>query len=244
MNLIIFSSRQLSNLIEQLPTLHTRFALEIIYQGPNLLVLLFCGTYFLLPTPPIIGDSIFLERIPSHAGDFPAKTATLSPYSSRKLRRWSNTANSNACALCRPTLARLKSLLMVAQIFAELTTCESCNGGFGSIPAASSRSGNGSSRYGKTIPRGFSERAWESISPIILGPWSIASYCIKIYKSHLGIVAVRLFHQEPARTMGNLLTDYVPREITQVSRMTNIHPKILEKLPGYRGNRPAAPGSR
>ena len=54
---------------------------------------------------------------------------------------------------------------------------------------------------------------------------------LKFLENHLGVVAVSFPHQEPARTVGDLFTDYVPEEITQVSRMTDLHPKILEKSP-------------
>ena len=105
------------------------------------------------------------------------------------------------------------------------------------------------------------------------------------WRSHLGIVAVDLLHQVPARTvedpfiayvpgevtqnifvtnedfpnhpridtlelfnwkipgtMGHRYTAYVPRKVTQVSRMTDVHPKFPEKSPRYRGCRPVAPG--
>ena len=58
------------------------------------------------------------------------------------------------------------------------------------------------------------------------------------WRSYLGIVAVDLLHQEPARTVGDPFAAYVPGEVTQVSRMSNVHPKFLEKSPRYRGNRP------
>ena len=57
-------------------------------------------------------------------------------------------------------------------------------------------------------------------------------------------MGVDLLHQEPARTMGNPFSAYVPGEVTQVSRMTDLHPKFLDKLPGYRGSRLSAPGTR
>ena len=53
----------------------------------------------------------------------------------------------------------------------------------------------------------------------------------KFLDIYLGIVAVSFLRQKPARTMGDTLTAYVPREVTQVSRMTNVHPKFLEKSP-------------
>ena len=57
-------------------------------------------------------------------------------------------------------------------------------------------------------------------------------------------MAVDLLHQEPARTVGDPFAAYVPGEVTQVSRMTNVHPKFLEKSPRYRGSRPFAPRTR
>ena len=47
----------------------------------------------------------------------------------------------------------------------------------------------------------------------------------------MGRVGVDLLHQEPARTVGVPFTAYVPGEVTQVSRMIDVHPKILEKSP-------------
>ena len=44
-------------------------------------------------------------------------------------------------------------------------------------------------------------------------------------------VEVDLLHQEPARTVGDPFTAYVPGEVTQVSRMTDVHPKFLDKSP-------------
>ena len=69
-------------------------------------------------------------------------------------------------------------------------------------------------------------------------------YTPSSWKSHLVIVAVDLLHQEPARTVGDPFNAYVLGEVTQVSRMANIHPKVLEKSPGYRGSRPSAAGTR
>ena len=59
-----------------------------------------------------------------------------------------------------------------------------------------------------------------------------------------GLLAVDFSHQEPARTMENPFTAYVSEEVTQVSRMTIVHSKFLEKLSGYRGSRFSAPGIR
>ena len=51
----------------------------------------------------------------------------------------------------------------------------------------------------------------------------------KFLWNHLGIVAVDFLHQEPARTVVDPFTAYVPGEVTQVSRMTNVHFKFREK---------------
>ena len=56
-------------------------------------------------------------------------------------------------------------------------------------------------------------------------------YTLSSWRSHLGIVAVNILHQEPARTVGDPFTAYVLGEVTQVSRMTDVLPKILEKSP-------------
>ena len=69
-------------------------------------------------------------------------------------------------------------------------------------------------------------------------------YILSDCRSYLGIVAVDLLHQEPAETVGDPFKAYAFREVTEVSRMTNVHPKILEKSPGSRGSRPLAPGTR
>ena len=57
-------------------------------------------------------------------------------------------------------------------------------------------------------------------------------YTLSSWRSHLGIVAVDLLHQKTARTVKDIFTAFVPGEVTQVSRMTNVHPKILKKSPG------------
>ena len=54
-------------------------------------------------------------------------------------------------------------------------------------------------------------------------------YTLSFWKSHLGNVAVDFLHQKPARIVGDPFTAYVPGVVTQVSRMTNVHPKFLEK---------------
>ena len=56
-------------------------------------------------------------------------------------------------------------------------------------------------------------------------------YTLSFLKSHLGIVTVDLLHQESATIVGDPFTDYVPREVTQVSRLTEVHPEFLEKTP-------------
>ena len=45
-------------------------------------------------------------------------------------------------------------------------------------------------------------------------------------------MAVVLLHQELARTVGDPFTAYVSGEVTQVSKMTNVHSKSLKNLPG------------
>ena len=85
-------------------------------------------------------------------------------------------------------------------------------------------------------------------------------YTLNSWRSHLGIAAVELLHREPIRTVGNPSTAYVPGEVTHVLRMTMytlsslrshrgiendyLHPKFLQKSPGYRGCQPSAPGTR
>ena len=57
-------------------------------------------------------------------------------------------------------------------------------------------------------------------------------YTLSSWRSHLGIVSVDLLYQEPARTVKDIFTAFVPGVVTQISRITNVHPKILEKSPG------------
>ena len=45
-------------------------------------------------------------------------------------------------------------------------------------------------------------------------------YTLSSWRSHLGSVGVYLLHQEPARTVRDPFTAYVPGEVTQVSGMT------------------------
>ena len=54
-------------------------------------------------------------------------------------------------------------------------------------------------------------------------------YTLRFWRWHLGSVGVNLLNQEPARTVEDPFTGYVPGEVTQVSRMTKVHPKFLEK---------------
>ena len=56
-------------------------------------------------------------------------------------------------------------------------------------------------------------------------------YTLSFWKNHLGIVEVDLLHQEPARTVGDPFTVYVPGEVTEDSRMTKAHPNLPEKSP-------------
>ena len=49
-------------------------------------------------------------------------------------------------------------------------------------------------------------------------------YTLRSWRSDLSIVAVDLLHQEPPRTVRDQFTVYVPGEVPQVSRMTNVHP--------------------
>ena len=56
-------------------------------------------------------------------------------------------------------------------------------------------------------------------------------YTLISWRSHLGSVEVDILHQEPARTVGDPFTAYVPGEVAQVLRMTNVHAKFLEKSP-------------
>ena len=69
-------------------------------------------------------------------------------------------------------------------------------------------------------------------------------YTLKSWKSRLCIVVVDLLHLEPAKTVEDPFKAYVPKKVTLVSRMTNVHPKFLEKSPEYRGSRPSAPEIR
>ena len=56
-------------------------------------------------------------------------------------------------------------------------------------------------------------------------------YTLRFWTSHLRSVRVDLFHQKLARTVGDPITADVARKVTQVSRMTDVHLKFLEKSP-------------
>ena len=56
-------------------------------------------------------------------------------------------------------------------------------------------------------------------------------YTLSSWRSHLGVVAVDLLHQKPARTVGYQFEAYVSGEVDRVSRMTNVHPKYVEMSP-------------
>ena len=53
-------------------------------------------------------------------------------------------------------------------------------------------------------------------------------YTLSSLRSHLGSLEVDLLHQEPVRTVRDLFKSYVPGEITQLSRMIDVHPEFLE----------------
>ena len=69
-------------------------------------------------------------------------------------------------------------------------------------------------------------------------------YTLSSCQSHLGSVGFNVLHQELTSTVGLPFTAYVPGEVTQVSRMADVHPKFLKKSPRYRESRPFAPGTR
>ena len=56
-------------------------------------------------------------------------------------------------------------------------------------------------------------------------------YTLSSWRSHLGGVENDFLHQEPDSTVGDPFTAYIPGEVPQVSRMTDVQPKILEKSP-------------
>ena len=47
-------------------------------------------------------------------------------------------------------------------------------------------------------------------------------YTLRSWRSHLGSVGDALLHQEPARTVADPLTAFIPGEVTQVSRINNV----------------------
>ena len=49
-------------------------------------------------------------------------------------------------------------------------------------------------------------------------------YNLRSWRSHLDSMGIHLLHEEPARTMGDSFTAFVPGEIIQVLRMTAVHP--------------------
>ena len=69
-------------------------------------------------------------------------------------------------------------------------------------------------------------------------------YTLCSWRSHLGSAGLDFLHQVPARTVGDLFTAYVTGEVTQVSRINDVHPKFLEKSPRLRGIRLFALGTR
>ena len=69
-------------------------------------------------------------------------------------------------------------------------------------------------------------------------------YTLSSWKSHLGSVRVDFLNQKPVRTVKDPFTAYIPEEVTQVSRMADVHSKFLKKSPRYRESRPFAPGTR
>ena len=56
-------------------------------------------------------------------------------------------------------------------------------------------------------------------------------YILSFWSRHLGSVVVDLLQQEHARTVGDPFTAYVPAEVTDVSWMTKVHPKLQGKSP-------------
>ena len=60
-------------------------------------------------------------------------------------------------------------------------------------------------------------------------------YSLSSWRNYLGSVGFELLHQKPARTVGVPLTAYVPGEVTQVSRMTDVQSKFLKSNLGRVG---------
>ena len=55
-------------------------------------------------------------------------------------------------------------------------------------------------------------------------------YTLSFWRSHLGSVRVDFLIQKPVRTVKDPFKAYIPEEVTQVSRMTDVH-KFQEKSP-------------
>ena len=49
-------------------------------------------------------------------------------------------------------------------------------------------------------------------------------YTLNCWESHLGIVAIDFLEQAPARIVVGPITAYVSGKVTQVSKMTDLHP--------------------
>ena len=60
-------------------------------------------------------------------------------------------------------------------------------------------------------------------------------YTLSSWRSRLGGKKVDIIHEEPAKTVGDPIIAYVLIKVTQVSRINNVHPKILDKTLGYCG---------
>ena len=58
-------------------------------------------------------------------------------------------------------------------------------------------------------------------------------YTLSYWRSHLGIVADDFLHKEPATIVGDPYTAHVTGEVAKVSRMSDVHPKFLEKSPRF-----------
>ena len=58
-------------------------------------------------------------------------------------------------------------------------------------------------------------------------------YTLSSWRSRLVRVVVDLLHLEPARIVEDPFRAYVSGEVTQVSKITDVHPKFLQKSPGY-----------
>ena len=58
-------------------------------------------------------------------------------------------------------------------------------------------------------------------------------YTLSSWRSRLVRVVVDLLHLEPVRIVEDPFRAYVSGEVTQVSKITDVHPKFLQKSPGY-----------